>query len=85
MLPLSVFVSRCSEEEHRAAAKKYNMLYEDYKPYPEHDRDHKGDYPQLPDIGLESRDPHENYDFPLLRRNYGEPMNVHFEFFLRER
>jgi hypothetical protein len=36
-----------------------------------------GDYPNLPMIGAESRDPNALYDIPELKRNYGEPMPVH--------
>ncbi|OQR78074.1 NADH-ubiquinone oxidoreductase ashi subunit-like [Tropilaelaps mercedesae] len=74
-----------TEDERRAAAKKYNMLYEDYKPYPEDHVNHMGDYPMLPPIGLESKDPFGHYDFPTLKRNYGDPVHHDFEFYIRER
>lgn len=53
------------------AAKKYNLLPEDYQP---HDDDGfgYGDYPKW-DIGLgaEARDPFYPYDYPESKRNYG--------------
>ncbi|CAG0881711.1 unnamed protein product [Cyprideis torosa] len=59
-----------TEAERRAAAKKYNMLYEDYQPYPEEKA--FGDYPWIPMIHHDMRNPYEDFDFPHLRRNYGE-------------
>ena len=62
-----------TEAECDAAAKKYGLLPEDYKPYPD-DGEAFGDYPELPLKGVDSRDPYEDYDFPSLRRNYGDPV-----------
>lgn len=61
-------------EERAAAAKKYGLLPEDYEPFPDNHDTSRGDYPNLPDIGATARDPEESYDFPYLRRNYGEPV-----------
>lgn len=72
-------------EERAAAAKKYNMLPADYEPLPDNHPDSRGDYPNLPDIGATARDLHENYDFPYLRRNYGEPVNIRADVFTLER
>lgn len=68
-----------------AAAKKYGMLPEDYKPFPDNDPDSYGDYPNLPIISAESRDPYESYDFPYLRRNYGEPVNIQADIYTGQR
>ncbi|CAN7995050.1 unnamed protein product, partial [Ixodes hexagonus] len=72
-------------EERAAAAKKYGLLPEDYRPFPENDDSSRGDYPDLPDIGASARDPEESYDFPYLRRNYGEPLHLYAEVFTQER
>lgn len=72
-------------EERAAAAKKYGMLPADYEPMPENDDTSRGDYPNLPDIGASARDPTESYDFPYLRRNYGEPLHLYAEVFTLER
>jgi len=64
-----------TEEERRAAAKKYGLILEDYKTY-EADGTGYGDYPNLPLVSAESRDPHALYDIPELKRNFGEPMPV---------
>ncbi|KAL3881561.1 hypothetical protein ACJMK2_027987 [Sinanodonta woodiana] len=64
-------------EEKAAAAKKYNLLPQDYEPFPD-DGLGKGDYPNLPIVSEEARDPYENWDMPEYRRNYMEPMH-HFQ------
>ncbi|CAH1643632.1 unnamed protein product [Spodoptera littoralis] len=66
-------------EAREAAAKKYGMTIEEYQPYPEHMG--YGDYPKLPDIGEDSRDPHYPYDNPELKRNFNEPMHARMEIF----
>lgn len=60
-------------EERARAAKKYGMTPEEYQPYPE-DMNY-GDYPKLPDIGEDSKDPHYPYDFPESKRNFMEPVS----------
>ncbi|RWS26087.1 NADH dehydrogenase [ubiquinone] 1 beta subcomplex subunit 8-like protein [Leptotrombidium deliense] len=60
-----------TKEEHEAAARKYNMIPEDYKPHPEDEN--WGDYPDLPWASVESRDPYEPWDYYYSRRSYGEP------------
>merc|ERR1712055_653918 len=64
-----------TEAERIAAAKKYNMLPEDYKPYPD-DGWGYGDYPMIEAISMEARDPFECYDDPHNARNYGEVMHI---------
>lgn len=61
-----------TEEERIAAAKKYNMLPEDYEPYPEEEG--YGDYPKFEPIHMEFLTDHELYDFDNLKRNYGQPV-----------
>ncbi|XP_053601416.1 NADH dehydrogenase [ubiquinone] 1 beta subcomplex subunit 8, mitochondrial [Plodia interpunctella] len=61
-------------EERAAAAKKYGMIPEEYQPYPEEMG--YGDYPKLPDIGADSKDPFYPYDCPELKRNFNEPMHA---------
>ncbi|CAH2100220.1 unnamed protein product [Euphydryas editha] len=66
-----------TEEERAAAAKKYGLLVEEYQPYPE-DMGY-GDYPKMPDIGTDSKDPHYPYDLPDLKRNFNEPFHARAE------
>ncbi|KAL3316035.1 NADH dehydrogenase 1 beta subcomplex subunit 8 ndufb8 [Cichlidogyrus casuarinus] len=61
-----------TEEERLAAAKKYNLLPEDYKPYKK-DQGPAGDYPHLEAINFKYRDPFEHYDYYPLKMNYNEP------------
>jgi NADH dehydrogenase (ubiquinone) 1 beta subcomplex subunit 8 len=65
-----------TEEERRAAAKKYGMLPEEYQPYPD-DGFGAGDYPKLPDVSGEAKDPHYHWDFPDQKRNFGDPIHIH--------
>ncbi|KAL0895957.1 hypothetical protein ABMA27_011959 [Loxostege sticticalis] len=70
-------------EERAAAAKKYGMTIEEYQPYPEEMG--YGDYPKLPDIGADSRDPHYPYDNPEFKRNFNEPIHASAEIFGEDR
>lgn len=63
-----------TEAERLAAAKKYNLLPEEYKPYPDDGLGY-GDYPHLPDKSVETKDPYYPYDYPALKRNFGEPVS----------
>jgi hypothetical protein len=63
-----------TEEERKAAAKEYGLLPEDYTPLPDDGNGH-GTYPQFPLIGDEQKDPYENWDDPVLRRNFGDPVS----------
>ncbi|XP_031636308.1 NADH dehydrogenase [ubiquinone] 1 beta subcomplex subunit 8, mitochondrial [Contarinia nasturtii] len=69
-----------TEEERRAAAKKYGLLPEEYKTYP--DDLPYGDYPHLEDKPYEQKDIYYPYDHPEFRRNFGEP--IHAEHDLHE-
>lgn len=62
-----------TDEERLAAAKKYSLLPEEYKPYADTGMGF-GDYPQLPNVSVETRDPHYPYDFPEHKRNFHEPV-----------
>merc|ERR1712150_328126 len=64
--------------EREAAAKKYGLRPEDYEPYPDDGMGY-GDYPRLPRVASDSRDPYEDYDFPNLKRNYNEPLPVDYD------
>uniref|UniRef100_T1JCK7 NADH dehydrogenase [ubiquinone] 1 beta subcomplex subunit 8, mitochondrial n=1 Tax=Strigamia maritima TaxID=126957 RepID=T1JCK7_STRMM len=57
--------------ERAAAAKKYGLLPEDYEPYPD-DGLGLGDYPKLPVVSGDHRDPFGDWDFPRQKRNFGE-------------
>ncbi|XP_063837102.1 NADH dehydrogenase [ubiquinone] 1 beta subcomplex subunit 8, mitochondrial [Ostrinia nubilalis] len=70
-------------EERAAAAKRYGLTVEEYQPYPE-DMGY-GDYPKLPDIGADSKDPHYPYDSPELKRNFNEPLHASAEIFGEDR
>ncbi|ODN05879.1 NADH dehydrogenase [ubiquinone] 1 beta subcomplex subunit 8, mitochondrial [Orchesella cincta] len=73
-----------TEEAKRAAAKKYGMIPEDYETY-KNDGTGYGDYPKLPIVSAESRDPHALYDFPELKRNFGEPLHVDADMYGEDR
>lgn len=62
-----------TDEERVAAAKKYNLLPEEYKPYADDGLGY-GDYPKLPNVSVEARDPNYPYDFPEHKRNFHEPV-----------
>lgn len=64
-----------TEEERRAAAKKYGLLPEEYKPIPD-DGEGAGDYPGFKPLAADSRDPFYPWDYPEYRRNYGEPLHI---------
>lgn len=63
-----------TEEERKAAAKKYGMHPSEYQPYPD-DGMGFGDYPKLKDIPVERRDPYYPWDMPELKRNFGDPVS----------
>ncbi|XP_013924524.1 PREDICTED: NADH dehydrogenase [ubiquinone] 1 beta subcomplex subunit 8, mitochondrial [Thamnophis sirtalis] len=71
-------------EEQAAAAKKYNLTLEDYKTYADDGLGY-GDYPKLPDQSAQERDPWYQWDYPELRRNFGEPLHQSFDLFVRSR
>ncbi|KAL8591803.1 hypothetical protein ACOMHN_047063 [Nucella lapillus] len=64
-----------SAEERAAAAKRYGLRVEDYDVY-KNDGMGYGDYPNLPIVSTDSRDPYQDWDIPELKRNYGEPLHA---------
>lgn len=64
-----------TEAERLAAAKKYGLLPQDYEPYPD-DGTGYGDYPKLPVVSADARDPFYNWDYPDQKRNYGETVSM---------
>lgn len=65
-----------SEKDHDKIAAKYNMHPKDYKPYSDKEAC-VGDYPDIPWIGAEAKDPYYPYDIPVFRKNYCEMVNLH--------
>lgn len=72
-----------TEEERIRAAKKYNLIPEDYKPHEEGYC--LGDYPDLPNIGQYNRDNYDDYITERMRRHYGEPYHIHQDLYVYER
>ncbi|XP_077999940.1 NADH dehydrogenase [ubiquinone] 1 beta subcomplex subunit 8, mitochondrial-like [Glandiceps talaboti] len=71
-------------EERAKAAKKYNMRLEDYEPYPD-DGLGWGDYPKLPIQHVDSRSHWDDWDFPDIRRNYGDVYHIDEDIMWRNR
>ncbi|VDM07832.1 unnamed protein product [Wuchereria bancrofti] len=66
-----------NEEERRAAAIKYGMRLEDYKPYDKDDcYKYAGNYPDYGCVTYDHKDPYENWSDPHYRRNWGEGMDI---------
>ncbi|XP_059177018.1 NADH dehydrogenase [ubiquinone] 1 beta subcomplex subunit 8, mitochondrial-like [Physella acuta] len=60
-------------EERAAAAKKFGLRPEDYNVLADGDLE---EYPHLPAVSSQWRDPFEDYEFAADRRNYGEPVHA---------
>jgi NADH dehydrogenase (ubiquinone) 1 beta subcomplex subunit 8 len=73
-----------TQAEREAAAKKYGIPIEQYEPYPD-DGSGFGDYPKLPDISADRKDPFIPYDYPEAKRNFNEPFHVHTDFYSEDR
>lgn len=73
-----------TQAEREAAAKKYGIPVEQYQPYPD-DGTGNGDYPILPDISTERKDPHYPYDYPEMRRNFGDVMHADTDLYSEDR
>ncbi|XP_014678072.1 PREDICTED: NADH dehydrogenase [ubiquinone] 1 beta subcomplex subunit 8, mitochondrial-like [Priapulus caudatus] len=71
-------------EEREAAAKKYGMRPEDYDVYPDDGMGY-GDYPKIEAVSGESRNPYYNWDYPYLRKDYGEPLHVDADLYGEDR
>lgn len=64
-----------TKQEREAAAKKYFLLPEEYRPYAD-DGLGQGDYPKFDDgLGVENKDSFYPYDFPEHKRNFNEPVS----------
>ncbi|KAI1301226.1 NADH dehydrogenase [ubiquinone] 1 beta subcomplex subunit 8, mitochondrial [Halotydeus destructor] len=72
-----------TKEEREAAAKKYNLIPEDYDVY--HPSEGYGDYPKLTPVGQDARDPYDDFDMHYRRRNYGEMLNLDYDLYTSER
>merc|ERR1712071_123593 len=53
-------------------------------PYPEDGMGY-GDYPKLPLVSNDQRDPFVNWDYPDMKRNFAEPMHVDYDMYVEER
>ncbi|KAL2715359.1 hypothetical protein V1478_015057 [Vespula squamosa] len=62
-------------EEIEAIAKKYNLYPQEYKAY-DPDGFGFGDYPKLPYIGTEAKDPNYPWDVPALKMNFNEAIHI---------
>ncbi|KAK6046808.1 NADH-ubiquinone oxidoreductase ASHI subunit [Cooperia oncophora] len=66
-----------TDEERRAAALKYGLRPEDYKPMDQDDVvRYAGDYPDFGPITYDHKDPYENWTDRLNRRNWGEMVPI---------
>lgn len=64
-----------TDAERIAAAKKYGLLPQDYEPYPDDGLGY-GDYPKLPIVSADMKDSLYNWDYPEMKRDFGEPVNI---------
>lgn len=69
-----------TEAERKAAALRYGMRPEDYKPHDPNTSLNQavGDYPDLGEVNYAIKDPHEAYTDRWHRRNFGEPVHIHW-------
>lgn len=63
-----------TSEERAAAAAKFGLRPEDYKPYPLDES--SGSYPDLGVITYDHKDPFENWTHDRFRRNFAEPVKL---------
>uniref|UniRef100_A0A7R9ATA8 NADH dehydrogenase [ubiquinone] 1 beta subcomplex subunit 8, mitochondrial n=1 Tax=Timema shepardi TaxID=629360 RepID=A0A7R9ATA8_TIMSH len=73
-----------TQKERDAAAKKYGLLPAEYEPYPDDGLGY-GDYPKLPAISGDDKDPYYPWDFPEHKRNFNEPIHVHADMYGEDR
>ncbi|CAH8608234.1 unnamed protein product [Schistosoma margrebowiei] len=71
----------CTKAEREAAAKRYNLLPSDYKPF-EDDGLAPGDYFYVEPYNALSRSPWEPYDFPRERRDFNDPQQFNAQMYL---
>lgn len=74
-----------TQEEREASAKKYGIPIEEYEPYPDDGINGAGDYPKLPLISAEHKDPFYPWDNPELKRNFGETLHEDFDAITEDR
>lgn len=65
-----------TKEEKKAAAEKYGLHPDEYKSC-NPDTNYAGDYPDLPFISVDAKDPFYPWDIPALRRNFEEPVRYY--------
>jgi hypothetical protein len=73
-----------TQKEREAAAKKYGIPIEQYEPYPD-DGLGFGDYPKLPNVSVDTRDPFYPYDYPEFKRNFQDPLHAEADFYSEDR
>lgn len=66
-----------TKKERERAARKYNLIPEDYEPFEELEA--WGDYPKLPVVGAYNRDWYEDFDDIWEMHTYGEPMEISYD------
>ncbi|CAH8624294.1 unnamed protein product [Schistosoma rodhaini] len=71
----------CTKAEREAAAKRYNLLPSDYKPF-ENDGLAPGDYFYVEPYNTECRSPWEPYDYPSERRDFNDPQQFDAQLYL---
>lgn len=64
-----------TEEQRKLAAEKYGLNQREYDVYPD-DGTGYGDYPKLPAISGDARDPDYPWDYPEHKRNFNEPVSI---------
>uniref|UniRef100_A0A914W713 Uncharacterized protein n=1 Tax=Plectus sambesii TaxID=2011161 RepID=A0A914W713_9BILA len=75
-----------SAEERKKSALRYGLRPEDYKTYdPDDYKQSTGDYPDLGTITFAHKDPNEAWSDRRFRRNWAEPVPLHFERFRPDR
>lgn len=67
-----------NQEQRDAAAKKYGIHPDEYKPFP-NDGAGFGDYPDIPLVSGDAKDPFYPWDNPELKRNFNETLSNEFD------
>ncbi|XP_065205860.1 NADH dehydrogenase [ubiquinone] 1 beta subcomplex subunit 8, mitochondrial [Planococcus citri] len=68
-----------NEKERLAAAKKYNLLPEEYEPLDPKWDVGMGDYPVLPNRSFDCKDPYGDYEYMSDARHFGQPVHHGWE------
>lgn len=66
-----------TEEQRLLAAQKYGIDPRDYNVFPD-DGTGYGDYPNIPTVSGEAKDPDYPWDFPEHKRNFNEVVSFNF-------